>query len=377
MAMLDEAIRACANETWDDIVPVLHDYIAIPNVSPVFDPDWRANGHMAEAVDLIAGWCRAQPIDGLTLEVVELDGPHAGDPDGDPGDRGRFERRHRAALRAPRQAAGDGGLARGPRPVDAGARGRSTVRPRRRRRRLRRLRQPHRDPCGACRGRFARPVRGAHRVERGVGLTRPAVLHRGAGRPRSARRASSSASIPVASTTTGCGSPRRCAGSCRARLRVDIVTDGLHSGDVSGMVPSTFRIARMLLDRVEDAQTGAILVPELTVEIPENRLREASDTAAEIGRIADHYPFVDGAGPTSDDPAEQLLSRTWRADAQRRRRRRAARHRPRRQRAAAEHVAQAVVPSSADVRSGGRPRGREGGARGRSAVRRARVVQRR
>ena len=56
MAMLDEAIRACANETWDGIVPVLHDYIRIPNVSPVFDPDWRANGHMAEAVDLIAGW---------------------------------------------------------------------------------------------------------------------------------------------------------------------------------------------------------------------------------------------------------------------------------------------------------------------------------
>jgi len=96
-------------------------------------------------------------------------------------------------------------------------------------------------------------------------------------------------------------------------LRVDIVTDGLHSGDVSGMVPSTFRIARMLLDRVEDAQTGAILVPELTAEIPENRVREAHDTAAEIGRIADHYPFVEGAGPTSDDPAEQLLSRTWHA----------------------------------------------------------------
>ena len=88
MAMLDEAIRACANETWDDIVPILHDYIAIPNVSPAFDPDWRANGHMAEAVDLIAGWCRAQPIDGPHARRRRARRPHPGDPDGDPGDRG-------------------------------------------------------------------------------------------------------------------------------------------------------------------------------------------------------------------------------------------------------------------------------------------------
>ena len=62
------------NDVWDDIVPVLHDYIAIPNVSPDFDPDWRANGFMAEAVDLIAGWCRSRSIPGMTLEVHELDG---------------------------------------------------------------------------------------------------------------------------------------------------------------------------------------------------------------------------------------------------------------------------------------------------------------
>ena len=102
-------------------------------------------------------------------------------------------------------------------------------------------------------------------------------------------------------------------GLASGTLKVDIVTDGLHSGDVSGMVPSTFRIARLLLDRVEDAETGAILVPELLGEIPENRVREAHATAAEIGAIADHYPFVDGAGPATDDPAEQLLARTWHA----------------------------------------------------------------
>jgi hypothetical protein len=63
---------------------------------------------------------------------------------------------------------------------------------------------------------------------------------------------------------------------------------------------------------VPDEVTGRVLLPELTVEIPADRVREAQATAAAIGRMADHYPFVDDAGPTSDDAVEQLLSRTWR-----------------------------------------------------------------
>ena len=67
-------IAAHTDDAWDQIVPVLEEYIAIPNVSMVFDPEWREHGHMAAAVDLIAGWCRARTIPGLTVEVVELDG---------------------------------------------------------------------------------------------------------------------------------------------------------------------------------------------------------------------------------------------------------------------------------------------------------------
>ena len=67
------AVLADAGAIWtDDIVPTLHDYIAIPNVSAAFDADWAANGHMARAVDLVAGWCRSRPIIGMTVEVVEL-----------------------------------------------------------------------------------------------------------------------------------------------------------------------------------------------------------------------------------------------------------------------------------------------------------------
>ena len=108
---------------WSEIVPVLHDYIAIPNVSETFDPDWRANGHMQRAVDLIVDWCRSRPIDGMTVDVHEIEGrsPLVVIEVAPFGDAPR--RRHGRAVRPPRQAAGDGGLAGWPRPVDAGARG--------------------------------------------------------------------------------------------------------------------------------------------------------------------------------------------------------------------------------------------------------------
>ena len=87
----DETAELIARR-WDEIVPVLHDYIAIPNVSEAFDPDWRAHGHMHDAVELIRSWCADRPIAGMSVEVVDppdlsplivIDIPAfgAGDPD--------------------------------------------------------------------------------------------------------------------------------------------------------------------------------------------------------------------------------------------------------------------------------------------------------
>ena len=312
MAILDESIRTCANEAWDGIVPVLHEYIAIPNVSPVFDPDWRANGHMAEAVDLIAGWCRAQPVEGLTLEVVELDGrtpvilmeiPAIGDGSNDDTVLLYGHLDKQPEMEGWREGLGpwtpvlEGDRLYGRGGADDGYAAFAS---------LTAIRAVH-----AAGGSHARCVVLIESSEESGSPDLPFYIEALADRIGTPSL--------VICLDSGCIDYDRLwvttslRGLVSGTLRVDIVTDGLHSGDVSGMVPSTFRIARMLLDRVEDARTGAILVPELTVEIPENRVREAHDTAAEIGRIADHYPFVEGAGPTSDDPAEQLLSRTWHA----------------------------------------------------------------
>ncbi|MGK0301994.1 MAG: acetylornithine deacetylase/succinyl-diaminopimelate desuccinylase-like protein, partial [Planctomycetota bacterium] len=68
-------ILSFVGKVWEkDIVPQLTDYIRIPNKSPAFDADWEKAGHMKRAVALIADWCKAQPIEGLQVEVVQLKG---------------------------------------------------------------------------------------------------------------------------------------------------------------------------------------------------------------------------------------------------------------------------------------------------------------
>ena len=140
---------------------------------------------------------------------------------------------------------------------------------------------------------------------------RPAGACRRARRTSRRSPASSSASTRVASTTHRMWVTTSIRGMVLLTLTVDIVTEGLHSGDVSGMVPSTFRIARSLLSRIENETTGELLLASCRVDVPEERLEEARSTAADIGAIADQYPFVPGARPTTPDGAAQLVARTW------------------------------------------------------------------
>ena len=73
--MEHRTVTSFVDNAWEsEIVPQLVDYIRIPNRSPAFDKDWEAAGHMDRAVQLIADWCKAQPIEGLTVEVLKLQG---------------------------------------------------------------------------------------------------------------------------------------------------------------------------------------------------------------------------------------------------------------------------------------------------------------
>lgn len=95
-------------------------------------------------------------------------------------------------------------------------------------------------------------------------------------------------------------------------LRVDILREGVHSGVGSGVAASSFRIMRQLLDRVEDVNTGKILIPELSVEIPKERLEQAEACAQSLGAaVTATVPLVPGAKPVTDSVFEQIIGRTW------------------------------------------------------------------
>jgi acetylornithine deacetylase/succinyl-diaminopimelate desuccinylase-like protein len=94
---------------------------------------------------------------------------------------------------------------------------------------------------------------------------------------------------------------------------VSTLTQGVHSGAASGIVPSTFRILRQLLSRLEDEKTGEILSREFYVQIPDERLRQVTATAQVLGTsVYSEYPFQAGTVPVTREVSEALLNRTWR-----------------------------------------------------------------
>ncbi|MEJ8845307.1 M20 family metallopeptidase [Variovorax rhizosphaerae] len=109
-------------------------------------------------------------------------------------------------------------------------------------------------------------------------------------------------------------------GMASGTLKVEVLTEGIHSGDASGLVPSSFRIMRQVLDRLEDSKTGRLLPASFHCEVPADRLAQARATAAILGEeVYKRFPWAhydcEGATafalPTTTDPVEALLNRTW------------------------------------------------------------------
>ncbi|MFN3631192.1 MAG: M20/M25/M40 family metallo-hydrolase, partial [Casimicrobiaceae bacterium] len=109
-------------------------------------------------------------------------------------------------------------------------------------------------------------------------------------------------------------------GLVNGTLTVEMLTEGVHSGDAGGIVPETFRIARQLLDRIDDSLTGMTRSPVFSAPIPEDRLAQARQAAEILGdTVWRPFPWQSCGGaheftlPTSSDPVELILNRTWRA----------------------------------------------------------------
>jgi acetylornithine deacetylase/succinyl-diaminopimelate desuccinylase-like protein len=302
-------LAATVSRAWNEsIVPQLVEYIRIPAKSPHFDPQWESNGHIERVIRLAEAWVRQQPVRGLALEIVRLPGrtpvlyfdvPGAGDRtvllyghlDKQPEMTG-----WREGLGPWLPVIEDGKLyGRGG--ADDGYAVFASL-----------------AAIGALQAQgvaHARCIGLIETCEESGSYDLPAYLELLA--PRMGRVDF------VIGLDSGCGDYERLWATTSLRglvggtLTVDVLTEGVHSGDASGIVPSSFRVARKILDRLEDATTGRVLPGEFHAPIPEERAGQAKRAAAIMGESTIRkYPFAGRTQPMSVDHAEALLNRTWR-----------------------------------------------------------------
>jgi acetylornithine deacetylase/succinyl-diaminopimelate desuccinylase-like protein len=307
------------SQAWDtDILRQLTDYIAIPAKSPGFSPDWAELGLLDTVVRNAAAWVEAQKVPGLRLEVVRLEGrtpvlffeidataPAStqtvlmyGHLDKQPefsgwrNDLGPWTPKYEDGKLYGRGGADDGYA------VYASV---AAVQE------LKRQNVPHPRIVGlieTC-------------EESGSGDLLPYI---NALKPRMGDVAL------VVCMDSGAGNydqlwlTTSLRGMASGTLKVEVLTEGIHSGDASGLVPSSFRIMRQVLDRLEDSATGRLLPASFHCEVPADRLAQARATAAILGEeVYKRFPWAhyDCGGsttfalPTTTDPVQALLNRTW------------------------------------------------------------------
>jgi acetylornithine deacetylase/succinyl-diaminopimelate desuccinylase-like protein len=307
--MTSPALPELIERRWTEaIVPALHDYIRIPNKSPHFDPQWQAHGFMEEAIARFLAWAQRCAIAGLAAEVVRLPGrtpllfieiPGAGD---------RTVLLYGHLDKQPEMSGWRDGLGpwqpqlRGERLYGRGGAddGYAMFAALTAIEWLQAEQRPHArcvviiEACEES-GSYDLPHYAAHLRDR---IGAPDL---------------------VVCLDSGCGDYERlwCTTSLRGlvggELRVAILDEGVHSGDAGGIVPSSFRVLRSLLSRIEDEASGELLDPGCHVEIPLARRRQAEQAAAVLGEaVFRRFPFGSGVGPVSRDPVALILNRTWR-----------------------------------------------------------------
>jgi acetylornithine deacetylase/succinyl-diaminopimelate desuccinylase-like protein len=303
----------------DDIVGQLTDYIAIPAKSPTFDSDWAKHGYIDTVMRNAAGWVEAQKVEGLKLEIVRLEGrtpvlffeipaTRAGSTqtvlmyghlDKQPeftgwrSDLGPWTPKYEDGKLYGRGGADDGyAVYASIAAVQA----------------LKAQKIPHPrivgliETCEESGSYDLLPYVNALKDRLGeVALV--VCLDSGAG------------NYDQLWLTTSLR------GNAAGVLKVEVLTEGVHSGDASGLVPSSFRILRQLLDRLEDSKTGRLLPQSFHCEVPADRLLQTEATAKILGdELYKRFPWAhyDCEGstsfalPTTTDPVEALLNRTWR-----------------------------------------------------------------
>ena len=297
------------NNMWDDsIIPEIAEYIKVPNKSPHFDPDWEKHGHMETAVEMLEAWCKTQPIKDMTVEIVRIEGRTPLLFIDIPGQSDDVVLLYGHYDKQPEFSGWDEDLDPWT-PVikDGKLYGRGGA-----------------DDGYAVFGSLT-AIRTLQ--EQGIPHAHCVVLVEGC-------EESGSFDLPfyidlledrigspdlVVCLDAECGNYDQlwCTTSLRGNLtgtlRVDVLTEGVHSGTASGVVPSSFRTARQLISRIEDEDSGQILLEDLHADIPEQRLEQAALAAETLQEMVyEKFPWaVDNPKP-SEPYGELMLNNTWR-----------------------------------------------------------------
>jgi acetylornithine deacetylase/succinyl-diaminopimelate desuccinylase-like protein len=303
-------LRSSVDRQWQDsIIERLTAYVRIPNKSPMFDPDWEKHGYIDEAANLIADWCRKQPIEGMKVDVRRLPGLTPivlVDVPGEVPDcvllYGHLDKQPEFTGWLPGLAPWEPVIRDGKLYGRGGA-----------------------DDGYAAFSSLAAIV--ALKQQR-VPLPRCVILIE-------ASEESGSVHLPAHLRALGetLGQPSLvvcldaeagnydqvwCTTSLRGNLvgelRVRMLTEGVHSGMGTGIAATPFRVAQQLLARLESPVNGDILIEDLQVAVPPDRLAQIAAASKVLGdAVARKVPFAQGVQPLSNDPTELLINTTWRA----------------------------------------------------------------
>ena len=309
-----ERLLGLVEKEWDEsILPKIEEYIRIPCKSPYFDKEWQQTGHLERAVGLIETWCKAQPIKGLVTEIVRLPGrspllfmeiPATDGSSGPDADTvmlyGHFDKQPemvgwREGL-GPWEPVREGDKLYGRGGADDGYSAFASLLAIRA---LEELGEKHKrcvviiEGCEES-GSYDLPAYLEHLSSRMGQVSLIVCLDSGSG------------NYDQMWLTTSLR------GLVGGTLTVKVLQEGVHSGDASGVVPSSFRIARQLLDRLEDAKTGAILPTAFHAEIPEGRVAQAKVSGRVLqDSLLSRFPYAGKTRAMSTDTTEVVLNRTW------------------------------------------------------------------
>jgi acetylornithine deacetylase/succinyl-diaminopimelate desuccinylase-like protein len=303
-----EKLRLFVNKLWDEsILEQLIAYVRIPNKSPMFDRDWESKGHMEAAVQLMAAWARAQPIRRMKVEIRRLPGKTPLLVVDIPGELPGCVLLYGHLDKQPEFVGWLPGLDPWV-PVirDGKLYGRGAA-----------------DDGYAL---FSSLAAIAALEAQKVPLARCVLLIE-------ASEESGSSDLPAHLDALGdavgdpslivcldaeCGNYSQlwCTTSLRGylagRLRVRILTEGVHSGLATGIAPTPFRVMSLILSRLENPATGELILDELRVDVPTDRRAQIRAAAQVLGaEVAGKIPWADGVQPIAHDPAELIANNTW------------------------------------------------------------------